>query len=87
MQLDHDRLDHGGQRDRVVDARLGIADAELERVEKRMEPDVPPDLFRVVDAVGLDQELQIILILGEALETDRECRCAESARRCYADRP
>ena len=46
VQLDHDRLDHGGERDRVVDPRLGIADAELESVEEGMQPDVPPDLFR-----------------------------------------
>ena len=68
MQFYHHRLDEGSERDRVVDPRLSVADAELERVEERMEPNVPPDLFRVIDAVGIDQDLEVILVLRETLE-------------------
>src|SRR5439155_11795128 len=44
------------------------AQPNFERLEKWMEPDVPPDFFRVVDAAGFDQELAVILVLGKALE-------------------
>src|SRR5205085_2978131 len=33
-----------------------------------MEPDVPPDFFRVIDAAGLDQEFAEILVFRERLE-------------------
>ena len=68
VQPHDDGLDDRRHRDRVVDARLRIADSHFERVEERMEPDVPPDLLRVIDAVGADEELQVILVFGEAFE-------------------
>ena len=36
------------------------------RVEEWMRPNVPPDLLRVVDAVGLDQQLDEIFVLAPA---------------------
>ena len=33
-----------------------------------MEPDIPPDFFRVIDAAGFDQQFAVILVLGEDLE-------------------
>ena len=68
MQLGHDRLHHRGQSDSVVHAGLGVADSKLDRVEERMEPDVPPNLFRVIDAVCRNQELQVIFVLGKTFE-------------------
>ena len=68
LQLDHDSLHHGGQRDRVVDTRLRIANAKLDCVEERVQTDVPPDFFCVVDAAGADQQVQVVVVLGEALE-------------------
>ena len=43
-----------------------------------MEPNVPPDLFRVIDAAGGDEEFQIILILGEALKRVRNAGAREA---------
>ena len=57
-KLGDDRLNQCRNRERVVYAGLGIAHAHLERIEERMQPDVPPDFFRVVDATGFDQSLQ-----------------------------
>src|SRR5438045_7050824 len=56
VQFDNDRLHHCRQRDRVFHPRLRVADAKLDRVEKRMQSDVPPDLFRVIDATGRDEQ-------------------------------
>ena len=33
-----------------------------------MQPDVPPNFLRVVDAIGRDKQLQIIFIFAEAFE-------------------
>ena len=33
-----------------------------------MEPNVPPNFFRIIDAPGLDEELAEIFVLGERLE-------------------
>ena len=63
MQLENDRLHQRRERDRVVHAGLGIANSELERVEERMEPDVPPDLLGVIDAVSANKQLKVILVL------------------------
>src|SRR4029078_7971220 len=52
VQLEHDCLHQCSQRDGVIYARLRIADAEFNGVEKRMQPDVPPNLLRVVNAAG-----------------------------------
>ena len=40
----------------VSSARSYIADAEFDRIEIRMHPQIPPDLFTIVYAVGLDQQ-------------------------------
>ena len=68
VQLGDDRLNQGRHRQRVVDPRLRVAHANLERVEKWMEPNVPPDFLRVIDAAGLDQQLAVVFILRKALE-------------------
>src|SRR6202011_4611965 len=41
------------------------------RVEKRMEPNVPPDFLGIVDTTGFHQELAIILIFRERFERVR----------------
>ena len=50
-------------------AHRDVADAELERREERMRADVPPDLLGVVDAVGLDQQVDEVFVLGPAGES------------------
>src|SRR4029434_9581464 len=54
--------------ERILHARLGVAHPHLQRVEERMQPDVPPDFLGVVDATGLNQQLAAILIFRERLE-------------------
>ena len=68
VKLGDDRLDQRRNRERVVHARLSIAHAHLERVEERMQPDVPPDFFRVIDATGFDQQLAVIVVLRKRFE-------------------
>ena len=79
MQLDDDRLNDRGERDGVIHARLRITDADLEGVEKRVEPDVPPNLFRVIDAVRAHEQLAVILVFGEAFERIRDAIWVEIA--------
>src|SRR5262249_38025990 len=57
VKLHDDRLHEGCERDCVVDTRLSIANSEFNRVEEGMKPNVPPNLFGVVDATGRDQQL------------------------------
>jgi hypothetical protein len=65
-------LHQRGERDGILNARLRIANSEFDRVEKRMQPDVPPDLLRIVDAIRGDKELEIIFVLAEAFERIRK---------------
>ena len=46
--LDH-RLDQGGQADRVLDARLGVAGADLDGAQVRVGADVVPEVGVVLD--------------------------------------
>jgi len=72
VELGHHRLDQRGERDGLVDPHRHVADAELERVEVRVHADVPPDHLAVVDAVGLDQQLDVVVVLRQALEVVRD---------------
>lgn len=45
-----------------------VADAEFERVEDRVEADVPPDLLRVIDAAGLDEQVNVAVELVDRFE-------------------
>ena len=68
VQFRDDRLNQRGDREGVVHARLRIAHAKFQRVEKRMQPNVPPDFFGVIDAAGLDQQLAVIFVLRKRFE-------------------
>src|SRR5207248_2254871 len=48
--------------------RLRVAHAHFQRVKEWMQPDVPPDCFRIINAAGLYQQLAVIFVLGKALE-------------------
>ena len=56
VQFDDDSLHQRRQRDGILHAGLRIADAEFDGVEKGMEPNIPPNLFRIVDAIGGDEK-------------------------------
>src|SRR6266404_9050390 len=60
-QLGNNGLEQRGDSDRVIDARGDVADAKLQGRKNRMRPAVPPDLFAVVDAASLYQQLDITL--------------------------
>src|SRR5207244_3054996 len=65
----HERLAVRRERDRVLDARDGVADPDLDGAEPRMRPDVPPDVGVVGDAAGLLQlpdDLCVVLVVPEA---------------------
>jgi hypothetical protein len=55
-------------RNRFLNCHRNIADPELNRIEKRMNPQIPPDLFRIVDTVGFHQQFYIIIIIFNAVE-------------------
>src|SRR3954454_6208862 len=57
VQLDDDRLRERRDGDRRARRRRHVADPELQRAERRMRPQVPPDLLAVVDAVELDERV------------------------------
>src|SRR2546428_12340814 len=58
-------LSQGRDRQRVVDARLRIAHTHFQRVEERMQANVPPNFLRVIDATGFHQELAVIFVFGK----------------------
>src|SRR5439155_23477901 len=53
---------------RVLDTRLRVAHAHFQRVEKWVQPDVPPEFLRVIDAAGPYEQLAVVFVLGKALE-------------------
>ena len=68
VQLHHRGLDQRGERERFVGAHRDVADPHFDGREKRMRPDVPPDLLGVVDRVGLDQQVDEAFVVGPARE-------------------
>src|SRR5207237_5521327 len=68
IHLHHDGLGERGERDRHARRRRHVADAEFERAERRVRPQVPPQLLPVVDATQIDEQLQIFLVLVPGIE-------------------
>src|SRR4051812_37656433 len=64
IQLDDDRLRERGDGDRRARGGRHVADTELERPESRLRPQIPPDLLAVVDAVQLDELLDVLLVFA-----------------------
>src|SRR5882757_9458524 len=56
------RLEQGGNSDCFIYRHGYIANTKLDRVEKRVYAKVPPDLFSIVNTIGLDQELDKIVV-------------------------
>ena len=70
-QFGDDGLNQRRDRQGVVDPRLGIANPKFQRVENGMQPNVPPDFFRVIDATGFDQQFAVIFVFGQRFERVR----------------
>ena len=65
----HDRLEERGDRDDVLEARDGVADAHLDRAEPRVRADVPPDVRVVRDApraLELTDDVRVVGVVAEA---------------------
>src|SRR5205807_2372927 len=62
-QLGADGLHQGCEADRLLEPGRHVAHAELEGWKARVGAEVPPDLLAVVDRAGLDQELDVVLVL------------------------
>ena len=43
-----------------------------------MKSDIPPNLFRIVDAIGRDKQLQVIFVFAEAFERIRNARARKT---------
>ena len=61
-------LDERGDGDGLFGAQRDVAGAHFNGIEERMRPDVPPDFLGVVDAVGADQQADVVLEFGVAGE-------------------
>ena len=70
-------LDERGDGDGLVGAEWDVADADFDGVEEGVGADVPPDFFGVVDAVGLDEEVDVVFELGVAGEAVGEVGAGE----------
>src|SRR5207248_10324772 len=64
VEFGDDGLEKRGDGDGVVDARGNVADAKLECRKEWMRPGIPPNLFAVVDAAVLDQQVDVPLKTG-----------------------
>src|SRR4029077_10330276 len=64
VQFGDGGLNQSRQRNGLVHPHRNVADAEFQRVEEWMGTNVPPDFFCVVDAIGLDQHFDEILVLA-----------------------
>src|SRR5207253_10337865 len=72
-----ERLAVGGDRDRVLDARDGVADPHLDRAQTRMRPDVPPDVRVVGDAAGALELADHLGVVGVVAEARRRAGAGE----------
>ena len=79
QELCADGLDERGDAQRLLDTRGRVADAELDRGEERVRPQIPPDLPAVVDRPGLHEELHEVLVLVVAREVRRGPGAGEAA--------
>src|SRR5258708_563328 len=77
-QLDGDGLKERGEADGLVDAHGHVADAVLERGKERMRTYVPPDFLRVVDAVGPDEHLHVLVEFAGPADVVGESRAREA---------
>ena len=70
-ELLDERLAVRGDRDRVLDARDGVADPDLDRAEPRVEADVPPDVRVVGDAARALELPDDLCVVGVVVEAGR----------------
>src|ERR1700733_11802053 len=62
-------LNQRGDGDALLRAQRNVADADLDRIEEGMRPNIPPDFFCVVDGLSLDEEIDLALELRVTGET------------------
>src|SRR3569833_1640282 len=68
VDLYTDGLEQRGDTDGLIHCHGYITDPELHRIEEWVNPQVPPDLFGVVDTVGLHQQLFKAIISLDTFE-------------------
>ena len=73
----HERLAVRGDRDDVVELRDRVADADLDRPEPWVQPDVPPDVRVVGDAAGALELPDHLGVVGVVLEARRRAGARE----------
>src|SRR5207248_11103623 len=76
VELD-EALAERGERDRILEPGDGVADADLDGSEARVEPDVPPDVRVVRDAAGLLELADDLRVVGVVLEARRRAGARE----------
>ena len=64
VQLGDRGLDERGQRNGFIHPHRNIANPEFQGAEEWVRPDIPPDFLRIIDAVGLDQQLDEVVVLA-----------------------
>ena len=81
--LDH-RLDQRGEAERVLDARLRVAGADLDGAELRVRADVVPEVGVVLHHAAGDHELDLALVVGPVAVARRDAHARERAedRQC-----
>jgi hypothetical protein len=62
VQFGYHGLDQGDYTNGFVYGETHIANPEFDGTEERVHSKIPPDFFGIIDAVGLDQSFQKIII-------------------------
>ena len=68
IEISRGGLDERGDGDGLLGAERDVAGADFDGVEEGMGANVPPDFFGVVDAVGADEQADIVFKFGVARE-------------------
>src|SRR4051812_25251726 len=76
--VDH-RLDQRGEGERVLDAGLRVADADLDRAELRVRPHVVPEVGVVGHHAGVDHERDLAVVVGPVAVVGRDADAREGA--------
>jgi hypothetical protein len=75
-----ERVEEGGERLRLAELRLAVADPDLDGREGQMRTDAPPDLGVLGDRAGLVEVADVALVLVPAGERVRDAAAREHPR-------
>ncbi len=72
----------------VSSVRIGTSRTcgALDGIEKRVQADVPPDFFTVIDTIGFDEQVDILVVFRRTRKRSRVYQFGEIYRKLWTDK-